>query len=54
VISDDDEEFEPDRQIIVAEITPELQQRRRKRRRPHPRDDRSRGYPPPPKPEGDQ
>jgi CDP-diacylglycerol---serine O-phosphatidyltransferase len=53
VISDDDEEFEPDRQIIVAEITPE-QQRRRKRRRPHPRDDRSRGYPPPTKPEGDQ
>jgi len=54
VISDDDEEFEPDRQIVVAEITPDQQQRRRKRRRPHPRDDRSRGYPPPPKPEGEQ
>ena len=47
VISDDDEDLEPDPQIIVADITPDQQaQRRRRRRRPHPRGDTSRGYPP--------
>ena len=44
VISDDDEELEPDRQIVVADITPERQARRRRRRRHH--GDRSRGAPP--------
>lgn len=47
VISDDDEDLEPDTHIVVADITPdEQQQRRRRRRRPRPGDDRSRGYPP--------
>ncbi len=46
VISDDDEDLEPDAQIVAADITPdEQQQRRRRRRRPRPGDDRSRGYP---------
>jgi CDP-diacylglycerol---serine O-phosphatidyltransferase len=44
VISDDDEELEPDRQIVVADITPERQARRRRRRRHH--GDRPRGTPP--------
>jgi CDP-diacylglycerol--serine O-phosphatidyltransferase len=44
VISDDDEELEPDRQIVVADITPDRQARRRRRRRHH--GDRSRGTPP--------
>jgi len=46
VISDDDEDLEPDPQIIVADITPDQQAQRRRRRRRPPRDDRSRGYPP--------
>jgi CDP-diacylglycerol--serine O-phosphatidyltransferase len=49
VISDDDEDLEPDTQIVVADITPERQARRRRRRRPHQRDDRQRG-PQPPRP----
>lgn len=54
VISDDDEDLEPDPQIIVADITPDQQQaqRRRRRRRPLPRDDR--GYPPFPSEEEDK
>ncbi|HVF38690.1 MAG TPA: CDP-diacylglycerol--serine O-phosphatidyltransferase [Gemmatimonadaceae bacterium] len=42
VISDADEDLEPDSQIIVPDIAPDaqLQQRRRKRRRPYPREDR--------------
>ena len=55
VISDDDEDLDPDPQIVVADITPDEQQaRRRRRRRPHPRDDRSRGYPPNPGEERDK
>ena len=48
VISDADEDLDPDPQIIVADITPDQKQaqRRRRRRRPYPRDDRARGYPP--------
>jgi hypothetical protein len=46
VISDDDEDLEPDTQIVVADITPERQARRRRRRR-HQRDDRQRGSQPP-------
>jgi CDP-diacylglycerol--serine O-phosphatidyltransferase len=48
VISDSDEDLDPDPQIIVADIRPDQQQsqRRRRRRRPYPRDDRNRGYPP--------
>ncbi|MEO8194143.1 MAG: CDP-diacylglycerol--serine O-phosphatidyltransferase [Gemmatimonadales bacterium] len=54
VISDSDEDLEPDTQIIVADITPDQQQRRRRRRRPHPREDRPRQFPPRPPGEGDQ
>ena len=54
VISDMDEDLEPDTQIVVADITPDRQARRRRRRRPNSRDDRSRGHPPPTSPEGDQ
>ncbi|HEX6574091.1 MAG TPA: CDP-diacylglycerol--serine O-phosphatidyltransferase [Gemmatimonadaceae bacterium] len=46
VISDPDEDLEPDTQIVVADITPERQQRRRRRRRHH--GDRPRGQPPKP------
>jgi hypothetical protein len=47
VISDLDEDLEPDTQIVVADITPERQAaRRRRRRRSHQRDDRNRGTPP--------
>jgi len=35
VISDEDEDLEPDTQIVVADITPERQSRRRRRRRHH-------------------
>jgi CDP-diacylglycerol--serine O-phosphatidyltransferase len=49
VISDDDEEFEPDRQIIVPDIAPEqAASQRRRRRRPYPRGDKPRGFPPKP------
>jgi CDP-diacylglycerol--serine O-phosphatidyltransferase len=49
VISDDDEEFEPDRQIIVPDIAPEqAATQRRRRRRPYPRGDKPRGFPPKP------
>ena len=47
VISDSDEDLEPDTQIVVADITPERQGRRRRRRRPHQRDDRTSGNQPP-------
>ena len=47
VISDSDEELEPDTQIVVADITPERQGRRRRRRRPPQRDDRTSGNQPP-------
>jgi len=52
VISDDDEDFEPDPQIVVPDIGPDqqLQQRRRRRRRPPPRDDRPRPRDFPPRP----
>lgn len=59
VISDDDEDFEPDTQIVVPDIGPEQQlaqqlaQQRRRRRRPYNRDDRPRGFPPKP-PEEDK
>jgi CDP-diacylglycerol--serine O-phosphatidyltransferase len=46
VISDLDEDLEPDTQIIVSDMPPDRQARRRRRRRPHSRDDRSRGAPP--------
>ena len=49
VISDDDEDFEPDRQIIVPDIAPEqAASQRRRRRRPYPRGDKPRGFPPKP------
>lgn len=49
VISDDDEDFEPDRQIIVPDIAPEqAATQRRRRRRPYPRGDKPRGFPPKP------
>lgn len=49
VISDDDEEFEPDRQIVVPDIAPEqVATQRRRRRRPYPRGDKPRGFPPKP------
>jgi len=52
VISDDDEDLEPDRQIVVPDIVPEEQHaQQRRRRRPYPRGDRPRGFPP--KPAGD-
>ena len=52
VISDDDEDFEPEPQIVVPDIGPDqqLQQRRRRRRRPPPRDDRPRPRDFPPRP----
>ena len=55
VISDDDEDFEPDTQIVVPDIAPEpsLTQQRRRRRRPYNRGDRPRGFPPQP-PEDDK
>lgn len=46
VISDSDEDLEPDTQIVVADITPERQGRRRRKRRPHQRDDRTGGNQP--------
>jgi CDP-diacylglycerol--serine O-phosphatidyltransferase len=46
VISDDDEDLEPDTRIVVQDMTPERQAARRKRRRRH-HGDRSRGAPPP-------
>jgi CDP-diacylglycerol--serine O-phosphatidyltransferase len=52
VISDSDEEFEPDTQIVVADIRPDRHARRRKRRRPNPKDDRPPRLPPP-APEGE-
>ncbi|HEX2722810.1 MAG TPA: CDP-diacylglycerol--serine O-phosphatidyltransferase [Gemmatimonadaceae bacterium] len=56
VISDADEDLDPDPQIIVADITPDQAQaqRRRRRRRPYPRDGGNRGYPPYPGEEGDK
>lgn len=49
VISDDDEEFEPDRQITVPDIAPEqVATQRRRRRRPYPRGDKPRNFPPKP------
>ena len=49
VISDDDEDFEPDRQIDVPDIAPEqVVSQRRRRRRPQPRGDKPRGFPPKP------
>ena len=55
VISDDDEDLEPDTQIVVPDITPDQQlaQQRRRRRRPYNRNDRPRGFPPKP-PEDDK
>jgi CDP-diacylglycerol--serine O-phosphatidyltransferase len=55
VISDDDEDLEPDTQIVVPDIAPEpsLSQQRRRRRRPYNRGDRPRGFPPQP-PEDDK
>lgn len=50
VISDSDEDLEPDPQIIVADITPEAQQAQRRRRRRRP----NRGYPPYPGEETDK
>ena len=48
VISDDDEELEPDTQIIVPDIAPgEHLVQKRRRRRPY-RGDRPRGFPPKP------
>jgi len=54
VISDDDEDLEPDTQIVVADITPDRQSRRRRRRRSHHRDDRVRGKQPPNPGDGDK
>lgn len=56
VISDSDEELEPDVQIVVADITldQEQQHRRRRRRRPYPRNDPSHGLPPRPGEDGDK
>ncbi|HEU4879802.1 MAG TPA: hypothetical protein VFT21_10125, partial [Gemmatimonadaceae bacterium] len=50
VISDLDEDLEPDTQIVVSDSAPDRQARRRRRRRSHPRDDRNRGAPPPNRP----
>lgn len=48
VISDDDEELEPDTQIVVPDIAPgEHLAQKRRRRRPY-RGDRPRGFPPTP------
>ena len=55
VISDDDEDLEPDTQIVVPDIAPqpELGGQRRRRRRPYNRGDRPRGFPQqPPEDEG--
>lgn len=59
VISDEDEDLEPDTQISVPDIAPDPQataRHRRKRRRPYPRDDRPapRNFPPPPPEEQDR
>ncbi len=49
VISDDDEDFEPDAQILVPDIAPEPDATQRRRRgRPYPRSDKPRGFPPKP------
>lgn len=49
VISDDDEDLEPDHQIVVPDIAPEQQPgQKRRRRRPYPRGERPRGFPPKP------
>lgn len=50
VISDDDEDIEPDTQITVPDIGPDQPPARRRRRRnkPYPRDDRPRQFPPRP------
>jgi hypothetical protein len=53
VISDEDEDLEPDTQIVVADITPERQGRRRRRKRSHHRDERVRGSQPPKPGEGE-
>jgi CDP-diacylglycerol--serine O-phosphatidyltransferase len=47
VISDDDEDIEPDTQISVPDIGPEQSppRRRRRRNKPYPRDDRPRQFP---------
>src|SRR6478672_11779596 len=47
VISDDDEDIEPDRQITVPDIGPDQSppRRRRRRNKPYPRDDRPRQFP---------
>jgi CDP-diacylglycerol--serine O-phosphatidyltransferase len=47
VISDDDEDIEPDTQITVPDIGPDQQppRRRRRRNKPYPRDDRPRQFP---------
>jgi CDP-diacylglycerol--serine O-phosphatidyltransferase len=46
VISDDDEDIEPDTQITVPDIGPDQPPaRRRRRRKPYPRDDRPRQFP---------
>ena len=47
VISDDDEDLEPDTQIVVPDIVPEAGETRRRRRRPY-RGDKPRGFPPKP------
>jgi CDP-diacylglycerol--serine O-phosphatidyltransferase len=49
VISDDDEDLEPDTRIVVPDIGPDAElEHRRRRRRPLPRGDRPRGFPPKP------
>ncbi|MDO8500330.1 MAG: CDP-diacylglycerol--serine O-phosphatidyltransferase [Gemmatimonadaceae bacterium] len=56
VISDSDEELEPDVRIAAADITPDQEQehRRRRRRRPYPRNNPSHGLPPRPGGDGDK
>ncbi len=56
VISDDDEDLEPDTQIIVADSgrNSPTGKRRKRRRRPHPRDDKNGGYPSSTSEEGDK
>lgn len=56
VISDDDEDIEPDTQITVPDIGPDQPPARRRRRRnkPYPRDDRPRQFPSRPPQDGDE